>query len=137
MPYSADWYIEGELIYLYYWGESTPEELRESLLKIMEMTKQSSRQLVHVFTDVGDVTKPVPPKDSLDIIRDVGTDDQVGWNIVLREKSIMMKIGIAFGTSIFKTRTRTFDTIEEAEAFLAEKDPTINWDNVNKSVIMS
>ncbi len=135
MPYSVDWYIEDELIYLYYWDETTPDELRASLLEIQTMTQQSSRPLVHIFTDVGDVTKPVTPKESLDIIRDVGTNDKSGWNIILREKSIMMKIGIAFGTSIFKTRTRTFDTIEEAEAFLAEKDPTINWDNVNKSVL--
>lgn len=136
MPYSVDWYIEDEIIYLYYEGESTADELRESLLTMIDMIKKSPRQWVHVLTDVGDVTQPVSPKISLDVIRDVGTDQKMGWNIVLREQSVMMKIGIAFGSSIFKTRTRTFDTIEEAEAFLAEKDTAINWDNVNKSVIM-
>ena len=136
MSYSVDWYIENEIIYLYYWGESTADELRDSLLTVIDMIKKSPRQLIHVLTDVGDVNQPVSPKQSLEVIREVGSDDQMGWNIVLREKSVMIKIGIAFGTSIFKTRNRAFDTLAEAEAFLAEKDPTINWDKVNKSVIM-
>ena len=136
MPYSVNWYIENEIIYMHYSGKTTAEELRESLLTMLKMIKESSRQLVHVLTDVGDVTQPISPKDSLDVIREVGTDQKMGWNIVLREQSVIMKIGIAFGSSIFKTRTRAFDTLEEAEIFLAEKDTTINWDQVNKSVIM-
>lgn len=100
------------------------------------MIDGSSHTLVHVIADVGDVTKPISPKEALDVVREVGSHPRTGWNIILRERSLLVKIGVAFGTSIFKSRNRTFDTIEEVNAFLAEKDTKLNWDNVNKSLIL-
>ena len=135
MPYSADWYIENEVLYMLYSGESTLDELRESLLTVKKFIDTSSRPLVHIITDVSKVTIPIAPKNSLPVVRDVGSHDRLGWNVILGETSVMLKIGIALGTSIFKMRTRTLDTIEEAEAFLAEKDSTLNWDQVNRSVL--
>ncbi len=135
MPYSIDWYIENEIIYLYYFGENTVNDLRESLSEVVDMCKKSPHPLVHILTDVSNLSEPVSLKESLEVIREVGTDQKMGWNVVLGEKSTLMKLGIAFGASIFKTRNRAVDTLEEAEAFLAEKDITLNWDKVNKSVI--
>jgi len=136
MPYSIDWYIENEVVYIHYSGETAPDELRDSLLTIIKMIDGSSHTLVHVIADVGDVTKPISPKEALDVVREVGSHPRTGWNIILRERSLLVKIGVAFGTSIFKSRNRTFDTIEEVNAFLAEKDTKLNWDNVNKSLIL-
>jgi hypothetical protein len=135
MPFSVDWYIENEIIYAHFEGESTVEELRDSLLTVRELIESSPRPLVHVITDVGDVTNPVGLKETLDVVREVGSNSGVGWSIILREESALVKLSVALGTSLFKSRNRTFDTLEEAEAFLIEKDPMINWDKVNKSVI--
>ena len=137
MPYTIDWYIENEVIYIHYSGEPTPDELRNSLLTTVEMIDGSSHTLVHIIADVGNVTKPISPKDALDVVREVGSHARTGWNIILRERSLLVKLGVAFGTSIFKNRNRTFDTIEEVNAFLAEKDSTLNWDKVKTSIIMS
>ncbi len=130
MPYAVSWYIENEIVYAHYSGVTTPEELRDSLILIKEMIERSSRQLVHVISDVGDVTQPVSPMESLGIIRKVGTPSQAGWMLVLREKSVVIKLGVALGTTVFKSRNRMFDSIEEATAFLKDMDTTLSWDKV-------
>ncbi len=137
MPYSLNWYIENEIIYLHYSGEVTKDELYESLMENKRMVDNSPREWVHLISDVGDVTTPLSPKHSLDVVRKIGDSPKGGWTLVLREQSVIIKMSVAFGTSIFKTRTRTFDTLEEAEAFLKEKDTNINWDAIDKSVLMT
>jgi hypothetical protein len=136
MPYTINWYIENEIIYIQYEGETTSDELRHSLLDIQQFINDSPRALVHVLTDVGDVTDPVPIRDTLQIVREVGAHDRMGWQITLREDSVLMKMGIAFGTTIFKTRARTFDTMDEAAAFLKTMDEDIHWENANPSLII-
>lgn len=134
MAYAVNWYIENEIVYVHYAGATTADELRESLIKTKAMIEQSPRQLVHVLTDVGDVTEPLGPMDSLRIIREEGSHARAGWQIILREKSVLMKMGIAFGTSILKSRTRTFDTLDEADAFLRQMDDSLSWDKVNTAL---
>ncbi len=137
MSYAVSWYIENEIVYVHYAGVTTADELRESLIKAKAMIEQSSRQLVHVLTDVGDVTEPLGPMESLRIIREEGSHSRAGWQIILREKSVIMKMGIAFGTSILKSRTRTFNTLEESDEFLRQMDDSLSWDKVNISLEIS
>ncbi|MEQ8674799.1 MAG: hypothetical protein RLP44_18245 [Aggregatilineales bacterium] len=131
MPYTIDWYIENEIIYVAYSGVTTAEELEESLYTIKEMIESSPRHLVHVISDVGDVTQSVKPLESLGIVRKVGNSPQSGWMIILREKSALIKFGVALGTTVFKSRNRTFDTLEQAVEFIKGMDTTLNWDAVN------
>lgn len=137
MPYAVSWYIENEVIYAHYSGEMTADELRDSLIMMRQMIESSSRPLVHVLSDVGDVTQPVSPMESLGIIRKLGTPSQSGWMLVLREKSVVIKFGVALGTTVFKSRNRMFDSLEEAVAFLKDVDTTLSWDKVNTALEMS
>ena len=135
MPYSIDWYIEEEIIYTRYFGVVTADELRQSLLDGRSLIENSPRPHVHTLTDVGDVTQPVSPTESLRVIREVGSHERSGWNIILREQSILIKMGVAFGTSVLKSRNKAFDTLEEADAFLKEYDPTLNWERADRSIV--
>ncbi len=135
MPYSVNWLIENEIIYARYSGATTAQEMRDCLMKTRAMIEGSSRPLVHMISDVGDVTETVPLKESLPIIREIGSPAQAGWSITLREKSIFIKMGAAMGASIFKMRYRTFDTIEEALAHLKLVDQTLSWDKIDQSVL--
>lgn len=135
MTYSMNWYIENEIIYIHFSGKTTADELRASLMAVHEMIASSPRHLVHILNDVSTVTHPVSPKESLKIIREIGSPERLGWAIVLGEKSLIVKIGVALGTSIFKSRNRTFDTLAEAETFLKGADPLLSWDKVDTSII--
>ena len=95
------WYIENEILYTHYSGVVTVDEVRECLTLGKNMIENSPQPLVHSITDIGDVTEPLKPQKSLEVVREVGIHERTGWNIILREKSILLKIGIAFGTSVF------------------------------------
>lgn len=135
MPYTARWYIESEIIYVHYYGPTGVDEFRNSLLEIRAMIENSPRQMVHIINDVGDVTQPIAPKDALRVVREVGSPERSGWSLLVREKSLLVKMGAAFGSSLLKIRTRTFASLEEAETFLEQMDSTLDWSHADKSVI--
>jgi hypothetical protein len=137
MPYLVNWYIENEIIYVYASGVTDGDDFRELLLTMQRFIDSSPRSLVHSITDVGDIDQSVPIKESISILREVGLHERLGWSINLREKSGFVKVGVAIGTSLFKLRTRSFKTLEDAEAFLKEIDPTLSWDRVDRSVLES
>jgi hypothetical protein len=134
MPYTVNWYIPDELIYVHYTGVTTAEELRDCLLKMRSFIESSPCELVHAISDVGDIVEAVPLKDSLKIVRDVGHHPRAGWTISIREKSVLLKMGSALGSSVFKLRFRAFDTLDEAVAYLRSVDESLSWDKVNQSV---
>lgn len=135
MPYTVDWYIENEIIYTRYSSVTTTEELRESLVKSKALMDSSPRPLVHSIIDVGDVVEAVALKDSLSVVREVGTHPRAGWSITIREESMLVKMAAAMGSSLFRLRYRSFSTLDEAIALLKEMDQTISWDKATPSVV--
>jgi hypothetical protein len=135
MPISTKWLVPDHVIYSQMSDAINLDEMRECFMLLRDMANGSKFPLVHVIMDVGEVTHPVAPKDSLAIVRQIGPQPKVGWNIVLREKSLLMRLGTALGTSIFKARTRNFDSLEEAKNFLRQIDNTIDWTQVDHSVL--
>ena len=132
MPFSATWYIKDEIIYTRYWGVVSTEDLRNCLLETQALMEQSPRSIIHVISDVGDVTEPVPMKDTMQIVREIGPHPRAGWTVNIREKSNLIKMGAALGSSIFKLRFRAFSTLDQAIAHLKFFDSAISWDKVEK-----
>ncbi len=137
MPYSIRWYIQDEIVFQRVWGKATADEHRQMLSELNQVVESSPRQLVHIISDVAGVTESIPIKDVVAIQRENGSADNVGWVIILGEKSPLVKMGAAIGTSIFKVRTRFFDSMDEVEPFLRQMDTTISWDKVDNTVLDS
>lgn len=135
MPYLVDWFIPDQVIFACYLGKVTEDEMRESLRRIIGMMDRSSARYVHVIADIGNVTKPLSPQKTLKISREEGSHERTGWNLILRERSTLVKMGVAFGSTLIKSKIRSFVTLEEAEYFLRKIDETLNWDNVNRAVV--
>jgi hypothetical protein len=135
MPYSLDWYIENEIIYASFSGVLTATDGRESLLGMIEMTESSPRPLVHIIADTGAVIQAASPKESMTVLREIKPHPRTGWTIMLHEKSILIKMGVMFGASLFKSRYRTFDSLVDARNFLTSMDPTLSWDRVNQTLV--
>ena len=129
-----NWYIKDEIIYVRYSGVITVDELRDCLTKMRAFIESSPRGLVHFIMDVGDIVEPVGLSDTLKLVRELGSHPRLGWSLSLREKSVLVKMGISFGSSIFKTRFRTFDTLDQAVAHLKLFDEGLSWDKVDNSV---
>ncbi|MCA9895875.1 MAG: hypothetical protein KC615_22980 [Anaerolineae bacterium] len=134
MPYSLDWFIPNQVIYCHYADAPTEEEIRLSIRTIIQMMDSSDSPYIHVITDTGDITKPLPPKKTLEISKEEGTHERTGWNLIIRERSALVKMGVAFGSILIKSQMRSFKTLEDAEAFLKSVDGLLNWDQVNSSV---
>ncbi len=135
MPHETRWYIENEIIFVRYSGVMSKEELRGAMLELKDLIESSPRPLVHVINDSADVTVPVSIKDSVQLVREVGSHERIGWTLTVREKSLVLKMGTAFGTSIFKMRFRAFDTLEQALAHLRTVDSTIHWEQAKSEVV--
>ncbi len=128
MPYSLNWYIPDEVIYLEYSGVVTVDELRESLLTQQSILDSSTRPLIHVIIDTSQVTQAVAPAESMKITRTIGNHPRSGWNLVIKESSPLIKLGVMLGTLLLKLRYRSFDTFDEAVEFLKDMYPTLNWE---------
>ena len=133
MPFSARWYIKNEIIYTRYWGVTTAEDLRNCLRQTKAFMDESPRSIVHVICDVGDVAVPIPFKDTMRVVREEGPHEKAGWTVNIRERSTLVKMGSALGSSIFKLRFRAFSTLEQATAHLKFFDSAISWDKIEKS----
>lgn len=136
MPATISWYIENEIVYTHYTGGLTLTEFEEHISDAKDMLESSPRDLVHIIADVGDVEEALPLPDVLKAIRNFGQfPANAGWFVILREKSLIVRLGFTMGTSLFKARTRAFNTMEETIAFLKEKDEAITWDKADESVL--
>jgi hypothetical protein len=135
MACAIDWIIENEIILMRYHDIITVDELVKSLTTVKGMIDASPRSLVHMITDVGDITQGVPLTESVRIVRSVGSHPRSGWSITLREKSVVLRMGIALGRSMFKLRARTFDTLDEALDHLKRFDEQLHWDNLNHALV--
>ncbi|MCB9460828.1 MAG: hypothetical protein H6670_14345 [Anaerolineaceae bacterium] len=130
MPFQVSWYIENEIIYMSSSGEVAANDVREAILSTKRLMDSSSKPLVHVIVDVGHIVQPMSVKDMIGVLREMGPHERAGWHIMLQEQTRLVTMGTAIATSLFKFRTRSLDTIEEAEAFLKEIDPTLSWEKL-------
>jgi hypothetical protein len=137
MPYTIEWLIENEVILKRYQGVITAEELVQSLLAANDQIASSPRHLVHMITDVGDVTQGLPVAESVKTIRSVTIHPRAGWSITLREKSMLIRMSIALARSLLKARARTFETLDEAIAHLRHVDRQLTWSKLNKELVAS
>ena len=136
MPHVIKWYIEQEIIYHHMSGEITADELRDTVTQLKDLIESSRRPLVHIIADQGDLTQSMNFKEALDTLREISFPERMGWVILLRENSILFKMGSALATSLFKLRTRSFSSLDEAEEFLRSMDSTLSWEKIDKSVLI-
>lgn len=134
MPYSIDWLIPNQIIYAYFSGVLEEDEVREALKSILDMIKSSDYPYVHIIDDTGDITMPLSPKKMLEISRELIKYDRLGWSLIIREKSMLVKMGVAFGSSVIKSKVRSFSTFDEAAQFLREVDVMLDWSHMNSEL---
>ncbi len=135
MPVSVNWLIENEIALAHYHGKLTIDEFTTSLITMKQMVESSPRHLVHLISDVGDATESLPISESLKVVRQLGPHPRTGWTLTLRETSTLIKLSSSLARSLLKTRTRTFNTLDEAIEHLKKFDPNINWEQMDKSVL--
>ena len=135
MPYAIAWYIKDEILFVRFSGVLTGDDLRAYMKEAWSFVESSPRPLVHAINDVGDVVEPVSLIESLKVIRASEPHPRTGWSVNIREKSALVKMGAGFGSSVFKVRFKSVNTLDEAIAHLQFVDSALSWDKADASVV--
>jgi hypothetical protein len=99
------------------------------------LSDQSPRSLVHVVADSSNVTKNLNIKDVMKTLGNVKPHPKAGWNITVGETDKLIKFTTDVARQILRLRTCSFDTLEQAIAFLKDIDPSIDWQQADQMVL--
>jgi len=136
MALKTRWYVQDAVIYVQFWGETSVDDMRQYIQDAYELSDQSERSLVHVIADSSNVTKGVNIKDVMKTLANVKPHPKAGWNITIGEKDKLIRFTTDVARQLLRLRTRSFDTMDQAIAFLKDIDHSIDWDKANKMVLV-
>lgn len=135
MPVKTQWYVPDAVIYVQFWGETTVEDMQQYIHDAYQLSDLSSRSLVHVIADSSRVTKGINIKEVMKTISNVKPHPKAGWNITVGEKDKIIRFTTDVARQLLRLRTRSFNTIDEAVAFLKDIDHSIDWTTTDQKVL--
>ncbi len=127
MPYTIWWEVEGHILYASYSGDVTVDELTAAMKDLdVEMTSHGG-PFVNMITDMRNVQRQPSLTEVLGVIRQFETSEQLGWSLNVGDSNPLLRFMTTIAGQLMHQRMRSFDTPEEALAFLKENDPSIDW----------
>ncbi|MGB7341631.1 MAG: hypothetical protein WBC91_22230 [Phototrophicaceae bacterium] len=135
MGFEINWLIKDEIIYARFWGKGDADELHAALTEIARMRDESFRDVVHTITNTKQVEVVVPFQESMKIVREFQTANYDGWEIVVGNLNKVIQLSLKIARSLLRTKSINFKTMQEALDHLRKEDPTINWENLNQSLV--
>lgn len=120
------WLVERQVSYFYYQGDITVEELHEAVLIAHEFLEQCERPLLHTIQNTEELG--AFPNNLGILVREVKASlshPKMGWMLSVGIKNPLTRTLASLVSSIAKTRHRIYDSDEEALAFLAYVDVTL------------
>lgn len=134
MPYRIGWYVENQVIYSHFWGTVTVDDMISALGESSRMVEKSGPALVHIITNVSDVTVPLAARDLPKVVANGKTPPNTGWVITVGEKDVLMKFVSSVARQLFRLHQRAFDTMEQTLKFLHDIDGAVDWSKADESV---
>lgn len=130
MPYQQRWYVDKRVLLVKMWGDLDLEEITRSSIE-MEMKLKDGIPLMHIVIDDAHVGK-VPA--SLGQLRNIvsGANPSVGWVLLAGQGSPIKNFLVSMIAKILRTNIRREPTLEQAIAFLKERDISIPWDEAHE-----
>lgn len=129
MPYQTDWLVQDRVLYGRVWGEQTLEEIRESSAQVLQYLDRGT-PLIHMILDDSALEKVPVNLAQLKSATQFLRHEALGWGITVGKSGATTKFLTAMLASLFGIRYRRCETLEEALAFLRERDATVDWSNV-------
>jgi hypothetical protein len=129
---TAQWIVEGRVLYAYAWGNFTIDELLAHDARMVELAEAGTAP-VHALLHSDIET---PPSLRLDVARSISQalgHPALGWVLLIdRQNSIVQFISRTLAR-FFGVKYKNFPNLEEAIAFLEAEDASINWDHMDES----
>ncbi|MBC7870739.1 MAG: hypothetical protein H7Y09_07850 [Chitinophagaceae bacterium] len=133
MAYKTWWAVENRVVHQTCSGELTLEELSRANQDVVEAI-HAGTPLVHVVIDLTEVTRfPTNLKEIAGVFkRDNATTERTGWLCVIGVNVIIRFFASIISQLWNKARFRMFATVDEAYAFLAQSDLSIDMSNIKR-----
>ncbi len=137
VQFRAEWYIPNQVLYVVAWGEMSKEILTDYLKLISRLidSTDDSHPLVHVISDFSRIRKQLGLIDTAQVMKSIKPNPKTGWTITIGETSAIAKMVSDIARQMVKVRQRSFDTVEEAIAFLHEVDESLDWSKVDEDAL--
>lgn len=136
MPVSIDWLIEGRVIFQYWWGIGTLDDVHRVNAQTLAMYEQYPNQSnIHTIADSSDQDSV---QSSISDIRGAYTGldhPQTGWILlIVNNNSVVRLIGNII-LRISPVKFQLFRNLTDSLNALERIDPTINLNHINHAVI--
>ncbi|GEM_PF-2119942 len=147
LQYRAEWYIPNQVIFMAVWGDSSKEAMRSYLTMLNTMITESFAQsaasgkeygashLVHVIADFTHIGKQVTVLDMAQVLKTFTPHPNIGWAITYGAMHPIRRMITDIGRQMMKLRQRSFDTFDQAIAFLHEIDETLEWSKTDEAAL--
>jgi hypothetical protein len=122
MPLQVSWIVENRIIHISSDGEVGDQDLLNIDPIMVDYINQSEAPLVHIIL-TGSASIPVGFKTVKSL--EWPQHARFGWTVLVGLTNPLFRMIAAAGASLFKTRLRNVDTLEEALVFLQEVDSTL------------
>lgn len=127
MPVEVSWYLEGQIIYVRYYGDVSIEDKRIGAEKEYELLEAGTVPLVHVLLDIGDQTSSPTQIGEIQKALDKALNHPAkGWTLAFGKEEFRMENFVnTVVTQAYSARYRTFATEREALEFLVYVDSSL------------
>lgn len=127
MPMKQDWYIDGRVALVRFWGDVSVDDVVEALDVSAQLVKEGEYPKVHFLHDWSRINKF--PTNILQIRRDskaqLDDEEKLGWMVVFGMENRVLRFISQVVLQVFNIPFRMFSTQEEAREFLKDIDPTL------------
>ncbi|NDJ62856.1 MAG: STAS/SEC14 domain-containing protein [Chloroflexi bacterium] len=127
MPYTADWYLPSRVMLQRYSGTLAPDEITE-LGQLAAHYIGAGTAPVHILIDITDLERyPTNIKQIVNAVRHDSDTEKIGWVIYINSPNAVVKFMASVATQVLfqNVRLRLFETLDEALAFLLDRDVTL------------
>ena len=129
---TAQWIVEGRVLYAYAWGVLTIDELLTHDARMIELADAGTAP-VHALL-YSDIEKP--PSLRLDVARSISQalgHPALGWVILIDQQNAIVQFISRTLARFFGVKYKNFETLDDAITFLKAEDPNIDWNQLNDS----
>lgn len=126
MPINHHWLLNDHILHAEYIGEVTAKELKHSAELFRAKLDTTDTLLIHLIVDVSALE--TYPNNLPIIVQSVGEaigHEKLGWLVPVGMDNQIVEFLVTMVSKVFRTRYRSFDTLEEAIAYLQEMDTNL------------
>jgi hypothetical protein len=134
MPYSIQWYIEGQVLFIRFQGVMTVPEMQTYVETLLPFYETTTEKQVHAIIDARYITKSLSLIDLIKVLHKP-PHPRMGWNIQVDENHTWMRPVTNVVTQILNIRNRSCNTFDEGFTFLAAQDKSIRWERADLAVL--